>query len=278
MSLSRIFTFGAALGLAAAAALAQSQSPSSSSPPPKISVAATPNPPAPPAELQPQTRLNLVRSVDGEFAKAALPLPRGKEGFRFAVGQPIDTSTLNMATSVRGIAANKGDTVQITNLDFHSKEIVVEINGGAKKKFHLREHLQVGVGNTTQPVGTASHSGEGLGSVLILDYGHALPEMTPDDLKRDLSGLLDFSQQRSATVNWVETLPPEFKQGIQDHQAVVGMDQEMVIAAIGRPEHKVRERTPEGDETEDWIYGDPPAHTTFVTFSGGKVIRVKEFD
>jgi len=52
----------------------------------------------------------------------------------------------------------------------------------------------------------------------------------------------------------------------------------MVLAALGRPEHKVRERTPDGDETEDWIYGSPPARTTFVTFAGDKVIRVEQFN
>jgi hypothetical protein len=237
-----------------------------------------PNGSAKPKNLQTESRLMLIRSVDGEFAKAVLPLPRGKEGFRFLVGQPIDSHTLGVATSVRGMAANKGDTVQVTNIEFRAKEIVVQLNGGAKKKFHLREHLEVGVGNTTQPVGSSSHAGEGLGSILILDYGRPVPDLSADQLKHDLSQLLDFSGQVSATVNWVDTLAPEFKQGIEDHQAVVGMDQEMVIAAMGRPERKVRERTAEGDETEDWIYGDPPAKTTFVTFSSGKVIRVKEFN
>jgi hypothetical protein len=102
--------------------------------------------------------------------------------------------------------------------------------------------------------------------------------MSPDDVKHDLSGLLDFSKQHSATVNWVETLPPQFQQAIKDHTAIVGMDRDMVIAALGRPDHKVRERDPNGDETEDWIYGTPPAKTVFVTFSGDKVIRVKEFN
>jgi len=56
------------------------------------------------------------------------------------------------------------------------------------------------------------------------------------------------------------------------------MDHDMVIAALGRPDHKVRERTEQGEETEDWIYGDPPSKTVFVTFLGDKVIRVKEFN
>ena len=32
----------------------------------------------------------------------------------------------------------------------------------------------------------------------------------------------------------------------------------MVIAALGRPDRKVREQDSEGNDTEDWIYGRPP--------------------
>jgi hypothetical protein len=116
------------------------------------------------------------------------------------------------------------------------------------------------------------------GATLVLDYGRSIPDMSPDDLKHDLSVLLDFSKQRSATVNWIDTLAPQFQQGIKDQRAVVGMDSEMVLAAMGRPEHKVRERDPAGNDTEDWIYGTPPSKTTFVTFEGNTVIRVKEYN
>ena len=102
--------------------------------------------------------------------------------------------------------------------------------------------------------------------------------MGPDDLKHDLSQVLDFKNEKSAAVNWVDTLPPEYKKAIQENRALVGMDHDMVIAALGRPDHKVRERTEQGEETEDWIYGDPPSKTVFVTFLGDKVIRVKEFN
>jgi hypothetical protein len=90
--------------------------------------------------------------------------------------------------------------------------------------------------------------------------------------------MLDFSKQQSAAVNWIDTIPPKFKQAITDHKAMVGMDEDMVIAAVGRPDHKVRQREPDGKETEDWIYGTPPAKTVFVTFAGDNVIRVKEFN
>ena len=122
------------------------------------------------------------------------------------------------------------------------------------------------------------HPDEGKGTTLILDYGRPLPDLSPDDVKHDLSVLLDFSKERSATVNWIDTLPPEIRQAIEEHRALVGMDQEMVIAALGRAGRKVRERDPNGNETEDWIYGNPPAKTTFVTFMGDKVVRVKVFN
>ena len=44
---------------------------------------------------------------------------------------------------------------------------------------------------------------------------------------------------------------------------------------MGRPTRKSRE-TKEGQEIEDWIYGEPPGRITFVTFTSGKVIFVKE--
>jgi hypothetical protein len=230
--------------------------------------------------LQPQSQLLLIRNVDGEFAKAIQSIPGGKKGFKITVGKPVDPQSLRDALRLWGTAANPGDTVQITKLEFRSREILVQINGGGKKHFHLLEHLQIGIGAGTSTVTTnaPSHPNEGIGGTLILDYGRPVPNMSPDDLKRDLSVMLDFSKQHSAAVNWIETLPKQYQEAIKDHKAVVGMDHEMVLAAMGRPDKKVRQRRPDGNETEDWIYGKPPARTTFVTFLGDRVVRVKEFD
>jgi hypothetical protein len=225
-----------------------------------------------------QSKLQLVRFVSGEYAKVVQALPRGGDGYVYHLDKPFDTMKLHDIVRTHGAAVNPGDRVQITKLDFESKRIVVEVNGGGKHHFHLREHLQIGMGGSTAPVGSTAHPGEGLGTTLVLDYGHPLQEMSPDDLKHTLSPILDFSNQTSATVAWIDTVPKEFRKDIEEHQAAVGMDQDMVIAALGRPEHKVREKDDQGKETEDWIYGNPPAKTVFVTFSAGKVVRVKEFN
>src|ERR1700728_1058788 len=46
-------------------------------------------------ELQPQSRLLLVRFVDGEFAHAVQPLPGGKKGYKVPAGKPLDMKKLS---------------------------------------------------------------------------------------------------------------------------------------------------------------------------------------
>jgi hypothetical protein len=228
--------------------------------------------------LQPTTRLSLVRYVDGELVRVVQPIPAGKKGFHLKAGVPLDENALRMAVASAGSAINPGDHAQITNLDFKDKEIVVDINGGGRGKTRLRDRIHLEVGGvpamTTSPNTPVNTNA---GATLYLDFDKPLPEMTPDDLKEFLSGLLDFSKQHSAAVQWVESLPPDIQKAIQDKQPVVGMDHEMVLAAIGRPDRKVREKGPDGNEIEDWIYGTPPAKTIFVSFEGDKVTQVQKF-
>jgi hypothetical protein len=231
--------------------------------------------------LQPQSRIEIVRYISGEFAKAVKPIPSGKKGFKIEVGKKLDEGGLKDALHGHPPAAIPGDTVQITSVEFHPKEIVIQINGGGKGHFNLRDHIQIGMGGTGgSPTATPPEVAQQqtIGGTLILDFGRNVPDMSADDVMTDLQAFLDFSKEHSGAVNWIDTLPPQFKQAITDHEALEGMNHEMVLAALGRPEHKVRERDPDGTETEDWIYGTPPARTTFVTFTGDKVIRVKQFD
>ncbi len=237
-------------------------------------------------KLQPRSRLELIRYVMGEFARAVNPLPTDKKGYRHNAGKPVDEQALRRAASF-GTAANPGDQIQITKLEFKGNEIWVDINGGARKKKSWRERISIGMGSggggpqvrTTQTGDQPSGPGgfQGLGSTIILEYEKDIPDLTPDDLKKDLSGFMDFSKQRSASVHWIDTLPKEFQEAIKEKRAMVGMDREMVIAAIGKPERKVRERDLDGLETEDWIYGHPPGETIFVKFAGEKVIAVREY-
>jgi hypothetical protein len=230
--------------------------------------------------LQDRSRLEIIRYVHGEFAKARRTIPGGKNGFKFTPWKEVTDTDVRRAVAGGGIAANAGDQVQITRVEFKGSQLVIDVNGGGKRRRSFRDRLQISVGGmpTVRTESVNSPSGyQGTGSTLILDFGRPLPDMTPDEVKEMLGTFLDFSRQRSATQNWVDTLPPEIQQAIKDRKAIVGMDREMVIAALGRPEKKVREKDEDGMETEDWIYGNPPGKTIFVKFAGDKVISVKEF-
>jgi len=237
--------------------------------------------------LQEQSKLDLIRFVSGEFAKATKPLPRGKDGFLLYVGQPLMLDQLDRAVANHGAAVNTGDNVQITKLEFHDHTIVVDINGGGAGKRNWKDHIQMGMGGGGLPTGQTSTTKvddnappgviPGSGSTIFLEFKKNVPDMTPDDLKQLLAPFLDFTKQRSASVHWVDTLSPELKKAIQDRRPTVGMDREEVIAAIGKPEHKVRERDSEGNEIEDWIYGQPPSKTVFVRFQGERVTSVRQF-
>jgi hypothetical protein len=160
------------------------------------------------------------------------------------------------------------------------------VNGGGKGKRNWKDHIQMGMGSsgpqsTTSTTRTDDNAPPGvipgMGSTIYLEFKKNVPDMTPEELKQLLAPFLDFTKQRSASVHWVDTLSPELKKAIQDRRPTVGMDREEVIAAIGKPEHKVRERDSQGNDIEDWIYGQPPSKTVFVRFQGEKVTSVRQF-
>ena len=229
--------------------------------------------------LQPMSRLALVRYVDGEFARVVEPIPAGKKGFHLKAGVPLDEKELRQALGTAGAAVNPGDKAQITNLEFKDREIIVDINGGGRGKTRLRDriHMEIGGDPTMQASRPETPVNTNAGATLFLDFDKPLPEMTPDEFEAISLGYARFFKTTSAAVQWVETLPPDMQKAVKEKRPAVGMDRETVLAAIGRPDRKVRERAPDGVETEDWIYGKPPAKTVFVKFEGDKVIQVEQF-
>jgi hypothetical protein len=244
-----------------------------------------PSGPAKSTTLQDNSKLSLIRYVSGEFAKAIKALPAGKEGFLVLVGKPLNMEILDRAVATHGAAVNTGDNVQITKLEFRDHQIVVDLNGGGRGKHRWRDHLQIGLGGATIPTVQSSSTQDsgppgmqpGMGSTIFLEFSKPLPDMTPEELKQLLSPFLNFAKERSAAVQWIDTLPPEMKKAIQDRRPMLGMDREEVVAAIGKPDHKVRERDSDGNDIEDWIYGQPPSKTVFVRFQGDRVTSIKQF-
>src|SRR3989442_12958731 len=106
---------------------------------PNITPAAEQQTPAPKAtQLQPQSRLELVRYVSGEFARALKPLPTGKKGFRIKVGQPLDEKVLQQLVASNGPAGSPGDTVPVTKLGFRAHETVLNLTVGVRGQNGVR--------------------------------------------------------------------------------------------------------------------------------------------
>src|SRR5258708_26812542 len=110
------------------------------------------------ATLQPTSKLELIRYVSGEFAKAAKALPAGKDGFLLFVDKPLNQNLLDSAVATHGAAVHPGEQVQITKLDFREHTIIVDVNGGGrgKKRFMGRVHIEMG-GCPPMPSTTPGH-------------------------------------------------------------------------------------------------------------------------
>ncbi len=240
-----------------------------------------------PSNLSDQNRLAIVRFLAFEYATARQPMPASKavtEAVTVDGAGQINQDKLREDLAKRGAAIYTGEKIQITKIEFFNNRIIFEINGGGKRKKKWTERIQVQAGGSGIPVPTVEKlppsdpSAEpiraGFGSWITLAFPEGLPNLTADQVKGLLAGVLDFEARSSARA-WIETIPEQFRQPIKERRAVVGMSREMVLAAKGRPDKKVRE-TRDGTEYEDWIYGNPP-FSIFVTFVGDTVVEVKEF-
>ena len=226
-------------------------------------------------DLKTSSRMTILRGLVAEYGSVLVPLPRGQKGLTLKVDGGIDQDALLHEITHEGTAVPAKTLIQITQITFHDKEIIFEINGGGKKKTKWYEHVEIGVGNNTTPISDPNaHGAAANGSMITLVFPRKLPDLTVDELKDYLSPVLDFEAKNPIQMI-AEPVSPEFQKAIEEKQAVVGMSQDMVRAALGPPDQKVREEK-DGVEQEDWIYGAPPMKVTFVTFEEDRVVQVQE--
>jgi len=220
------------------------------------------------------TRLTLIRGLLREVAVSKVAMPRGKHGVRIDSQGKLDQEKTSEELRLNGMAIKPGMPVDITKITFKPDALVFELNGGGKSGKKWYQHIEIGMGTTTTPIGAQEPPTLAYGSSVTLDFGRPLPDLSVSDVKKLLSGILDF-ERHSPTVLYSPTVPPKFKEAIKNHQVVVGMDRDAVLSSKGPPDRRVRE-VREGSEQEDWIYGIPP-HVLFVTFDGDQVVAVKQY-
>jgi hypothetical protein len=219
-------------------------------------------------------RIELVRGLTAEYATVKAPLPRSKKALEFPSDGHYDKQAWDAAGKELGPAARVGDLVQVTKIDIEGDRIVLIVNGGFNSgKTRWRDRVQIGIGGQTAPISKGQSNAPGGTSIALLFNG-PVPALKASEVKKMLAPVLDFEKQ-SAAETVMESLPPEVQQAVKDKRAIVGMDRDQVLLALGRPVRKVRE-VKDGEETEDWIYGQAPGKIVFVTFNGNKVIKVKE--
>jgi hypothetical protein len=225
--------------------------------------------------ITPESRAQIIRTLGSEFIALKVPLPISKNGLTVNSKGEFDWKKNEEESMRAGQFIAPGITVQITTLTITSDKIIFEVNGGGRKKRHFLEHIQLGAGGGTRPVANPTAQAPPKGSYVTIKFEHGVPDLTPDQVKEILSPVLEFSK-KSATKTFVESVPDEFKEAAKNKQVVVGMDKDLVLAIMGRPLRKVRDKKGEV-ETEDWIYGERPQKVIFVTFMKGRVVGVKEY-
>jgi hypothetical protein len=177
----------------------------------------------------------------------------------------------------KGQFAGVGDRVAVTGVEVKGDKILVDLNGGPYAKHRFLRHVQIGIGGsvggaTTQPNLNDGQTATGCRVVLVFEGG--VPEVSAPEVEALLYPLVDFNVKSGAQA-YADTLPAPVKQAIATHQVMVGMNRQMVLAAMGAPISKVRETDSDGQPYEEWIYGREPQTVRFVRFIGDRVSLVK---
>jgi hypothetical protein len=225
-------------------------------------------------ELDPKTRLALIRVLEAEQGFAMRPLPRGHKGLTLVANgklEPAGEAYVNMVTT-EGLSAKPGDRVVLTDLKFDHSKIIIDLNGGPDPKHRFLRHVEIGTGPVMNPA-VRDDGQEPVGSRVTLAFPGHVPEITGSEVKALLAPLISFDVKTPVQA-FTDTLPTKLKDAILNHQVLVGMSTDMLLFAKGAPENKSREM--DGQMPfEEWIYGKPPNEVDFVRINGNRVIRVE---
>lgn len=222
-----------------------------------------------------KTRQEILHVFNAELVYIRTNFPMGKTGLKIKNGTVTPNGAeLQQLMAMWGPAVKPGDRARISDVIIKPYYIRFEINGGPVKKGKWYQHIQIqGAQPTAITPGGEQQPQNPRGSYVELYFDKFVPEMTGPELKDLLWPVFDFDS-KSPLEAYLESVPPKVKDAIQHHQVLVGMNQQMVIYAKGRPPKRIREQ--DGDTNyEEWIFGTPPEDVDFVRFVGDEVVRVE---
>jgi hypothetical protein len=219
-------------------------------------------------------RVEIERGLTAEYATTKVILPHAKKPLVIHSDGQYDKAAWEDALRETGPAARLGDQIQITSVKIESNKILLEINGGTKSTGHWYDHVEIGMGGTS-PVSRNQNGQPMNGSHVELVFPGSIPSLKSAEIRRMLAPIFDF-EKHSASDQYIDRLPEPVKKAIKEQRAIQGMDRDQVLLALGKPRNKSRETSSDGDEIENWVYGDPPGKMIFVKFTEGKVVDVKD--
>jgi len=224
--------------------------------------------------MERQTRYEIIRAFETQLVYARTAFPMGTKGLLLKQGVITPNGEdLQQMLNLWGPAVKPGDPAHISFVQIKSDHIHFEINGGPIHREKWYQRVQISGSNGPLTNGPNDPQSNPHGSYVDLYFDKFVPEMTASQLRDLLFPVLDFNA-RNKEQAYLDTMPPKVKAAIQAHHVLVGMNQEMVVHAKGKPPKKVRERS--GDtQYEEWIYGEAPADVDFVRFVGDEVVRVE---
>ncbi len=226
----------------------------------------------PSTPLTERGRRDLVRNLEAEQGFAHRSLPMGA-GITLRANGPLDPGPEKYKQMIyqKGQAAGPGDRVAITAMVIKGDRIILDLNGGPYAKHRFLSHISF---NDNPVIQQPVEQPTGARITLVFE-GH-IPEISAPEVKALLDPVIDFGVKSSEQA-YADTLPGFLKDAIAAHDVLVGMNHRMVLAALGAPENKIRERNPDTSSAhyEEWIYGHVPQTVKFVRFQGDRVAVVE---
>lgn len=236
--------------------------------------ASAPAIPANAPRMSKQTRFEIIRDFETQIVYSRAMFPMGIKGLRLKDGSITPSgSELQAAIALWGPAVKPGDPAHISFVQIKDDHIHFEINGGPVHRKKWYQHVTIAGSNAGITPGGDGPQENPHGSYVDLYFDRYVPEVSAQQVRELLFPVLDFNAKNKEQA-YLDTVPPKVKEAILAHHVLVGMNQEMVVHAKGRPPKKVREKDGE-TEYEEWIYGEPPQDVDFVRIAADEVVRVE---
>ena len=221
-------------------------------------------------------RRELFRMLLMEQGFAHRSLPLGAPGLILhANGKlTVENQELKQRMFKDGMTAAAGDRILVTDVVVLADRINIDINGGPYLPHRFLRHINI---NGIQLAGDGQVGERPTGTRITLLFEGRTPRVSAAEVKALLEPLLDFGL-KSGEQAYADTLPDPIRNAISEHEVLVGMNRRMVLASLGPPESKLRERATEsndGEVFEEWVYGKTPQTIRFVRFHADRVVLLK---